>query len=68
MKRPNLMRWAGPAGMLGGLLAVLFPVGTILRRMQAAGTGRWGHAVLLVQLFSFVLAVLYLPGKDPSVQ
>ncbi len=32
---------------------------TVMRRTRAAGTGRWGRAVLLVQLVGLVLACLF---------
>ena len=47
-----------------GLASIVFMAGwicsnTVMRRTRAAGTGRWGRAVLLVQLFGLVLACLF---------
>ena len=47
-----------------GLASMVFMAGwicsnTVMRRTRAAGTGRWGHAVLLVQLVGLVLACLF---------
>ena len=47
-----------------GLASMVFMVGwicsnTVMRRTRAAGTGRWGRAVLLVQLVGLVLACLF---------
>jgi hypothetical protein len=47
-----------------GLASMVFMAGwicsnTVMRRTQAAGTGRWGRAVLLVQLVGLVLACLF---------
>ena len=44
-----------------GIASMVFMFGwicsnTAMRRLRAAGTGRWGRAVLLVQLAGFVLA------------
>ena len=47
-----------------GLASMVFMAGwicsnTVMRRTRAAGTGWWGRAVLLVQLFGLVLACLF---------
>ena len=47
-----------------GLASMVFMAGwicsnTVMRRTRAAGTGRWGRAVLLVQLVGLVLAFLF---------
>jgi hypothetical protein len=47
-----------------GLASMVFMAGwicsnTVMRRTRAAGTGRWGRAVLLVQLVGLVLACLF---------
>ena len=47
-----------------GLASMVFMVGwicsnTVMRRTRAAGTGRWGRAVLLIQLVGLVLAFLF---------
>ena len=47
-----------------GLASMVFMAGwicsnTVMRRTQAAGIGRWGRAVLLVQLVGLVLAFLF---------
>ena len=47
-----------------GLASMVFMAGwicsnTLMRRTRAAGTGRWGRAVLLVQLVGLVLACLF---------
>ena len=47
-----------------GLASMVFMAGwicsnTVMRRTQAAGTGRWGRAVLLIQLVGLVLAFLF---------
>jgi hypothetical protein len=47
-----------------GLASMVFMAGwicsnSVMRRMRAAGTGRWGRAVLLVQLVGLVLACLF---------
>lgn len=62
-----------------GLASMVFMAGwicanTVMRRTRAAGTGRWGRAVLLVQLVGLVLACLFgffeatgLIGDDNAV-
>jgi len=47
-----------------GLASLVFMAGwicsnTVMRRTQAAGTGRWGRTVLLIQLVGLVLACLF---------
>ena len=47
-----------------GLASMVFMAGwicsnTVMRRTRAAGTGRWGRAVLLIQLVGLVLACLF---------
>jgi uncharacterized membrane protein len=45
---------AGMVFMLGWICA-----NTVMRRMRAAGTGKWGRAVLLIQLVGLVLAFTF---------
>ena len=51
-------------GLITGIASMLFMAGwicanTAMRRMQAAGTSKWGQAVLLVQLGGLVLAFVF---------
>lgn len=58
-----LLRGAENA-VITGVASMIFMAGwicsnTAMLRMQAAGTGRWGRTVLLIQLFGLVLAFLF---------
>ena len=55
----GLLLRGGENAVITGIASMVFMAGwicsnTAMRRMQAAGTGRWGQAVLLVQLFGLV--------------
>ena len=62
-----------------GIASMVFMAGwicsnTVMRRMRAAGTGKWGRAVLLIQLAGLVLAFLFgffeatgLLGRDSII-
>jgi hypothetical protein len=59
-----LLLRGGENAVITGIASMVFMAGwicsnTAMRRMQAAGTGRWGHAVLLVQLVGLVLAFMF---------
>jgi hypothetical protein len=50
--------------LVTGIASMVFMAGwicsnTAMRRTQAAGTGKWGRAVLLIQLVGLVLAFLF---------
>jgi hypothetical protein len=50
--------------LITGIASMVFMAGwictnTAMRRMRAAGSGRWGQAVLLVQLVGLVLAFVF---------
>ena len=54
----------GENAMITGIASMVFMAGWIcsntgMRRMQAAGTGKWGRAVLLIQLVGLVLAFMF---------
>src|SRR3712207_4495430 len=69
----------GENAAITGIASMIFMVGWIctntgMRRMQAAGTGKWGRAVLLIQLAGLVLAFLFgffeatgLLGRDSII-
>ncbi len=50
--------------LIVGIASMVFMAGwicsnTAMRRMRAAGTGKWGRAVLLIQLIGLVLAFMF---------
>ena len=60
----GLLVRGGENAAITGIASMVFMAGWIcsntgMRRMQAAGTGRWGRDVLLVQLVGLVLAFLF---------
>lgn len=60
----GLLLRGGENPVITGIASMIFMAGWIcsntgMRRMRAAGTGRWGRAVLLVQLVGLVLAFLF---------
>jgi hypothetical protein len=59
-----LLRQGEENAFVTGVTSMVFMAGwicsnTVLRRMRAAGTGRWGRGVLLVQLIGLVLAFVW---------
>ncbi len=74
-----LLRQGEENAVVTGITSMVFMAGwicsnTVMRRMQAAGTGKWGRAVLLVQLVGLVLALIWgffeatgLLGRDSIV-
>ena len=63
LAEPLLLR-GGQNAVITGITSMVFMVGwmcsnTALRRMRAAGTGKWSRAVLLVQLVGLVLAFMW---------
>lgn len=75
----GLLVRGGENAAITGIASMIFMAGWIctntgLRRMQAAGTGKWGRAVLLVQLAGLVLAFAFgffeatgLLGRDSII-
>jgi hypothetical protein len=60
----GLLLRGGENAVITGIASMVFMAGwicsnTAMRRMRAAGTGRWGRAVLLIQLFGLVLAFMF---------
>ena len=60
----GLLLAGGENAVITGVASMVFMAGWIcantgMRRMQAAGNGRWGRAVLLVQLVGLVLAFMF---------
>lgn len=60
----ELLRQGQENALVTGVASMVFMAGWIcsntgMRRMQAAGTGRWGRAVLLIQLVGLVLAFMF---------
>ncbi len=65
--------------LITGIASMVFMAGWIcsntgMRRMRAAGTGKWGRAVLLIQLVGLVLAFMFgffeaagLLGRDSII-
>lgn len=59
-----LLVGGGDNSLLIGIASMVFMAGwlcanTAMRRMRAAGNGKWGRAVLLVQLVGLVLAFMF---------
>ena len=75
----GLLVRGGDNAVITGIASMVFMAGWIctnagLRRMQAAGTGKWGRTVLLIQLAGLVLAFLFgffeatsLLGRDSII-
>ena len=60
----GLLRQGQENAVITGVASMVFMAGWIcsntgMRRMQAAGTGKWGRTVLLVQLVGLVLAFAF---------
>lgn len=60
----QLLRGGQENALITGIASMVFMAGWIcsntgMRRMQAAGAGKWGRAVLLIQLAGLVLAFLF---------
>jgi len=60
----ELLRQGRENAVVTGIAGIVFMAGWIcsnagMRRMQAAGTGKWGRAVLLIQLAGLVLAFMF---------
>ena len=75
----ELLLRGGENAAITGIASMIFMAGWIctntgMRRVQAAGTGKWGRAVLLIQLAGLVLAFLFgffeatgLLGRDSII-
>lgn len=60
----GLLLQGGENALITGIASMVFMAGWIcsntgMRRMRAAGAGKWGRAVLLIQLFGLVLAFMF---------
>jgi hypothetical protein len=60
----ELLRQGQENAVITGIASMVFMAGWIssntgMRRMQAAGTGKWGRAVLQIQLVGLVLAFMF---------
>ena len=60
----ELLRQGQENALITGIASMVFMAGWIcanmgMRRMRAAGTGKWGRAVLLIQLVGLVLAFMF---------
>ncbi len=60
----ELLRHGQENALITGIASMVFMAGWIcsnmgMRRMQAAGTGKWGRAVLHIQLVGLVLAFMF---------
>lgn len=60
----TLLRGEQENALITGIASMVFMAGWIcsntgMRRMQAAGTGKWGRAALLIQLVGLVLAFMF---------
>ncbi len=60
----GLLVRGGENAVITGIASMVFMAGwacsnTGMRRMRAAGTGKWGRAVLLIQLVGLVLAFMF---------
>ncbi len=75
----GLLLWGQENALITGIVSMVFMAGWIcsnvgMQRMRAAGTGKWGHGVLVVQLVGLVLAFLFglfeatgLLGRDSLI-
>ncbi len=75
----GLLRQGQENALITGIASMVFMAGWIcsntgMRRMRAAGTGKWGRAVLLIQLVGLVLAFMFgffeatgLLGRDSII-
>ena len=60
----ELLRQGQESALITGIASMVFMAGWIcsntgMRRMRAAGTSKWGRAVLLIQLVGLVLAFMF---------
>lgn len=60
----EFLRQGQEDALITGIASMVFMAGWIcsntgMRRMQAAGTGKWGRVVLLIQLVGLVLAFMF---------
>ena len=60
----GLLRQGQESALITGIASMVFMAGWIcsntgMRRMRAAGTGKWGRAVLLIQLAGLALAFMF---------